>query len=111
MQSFFIGIGAVISSLMPYILTEFGVANEAPPGVIPDSVRISFIIGAVLYMLAISYTVFTTREYSPGELKSFGEIREGDEHVTIKTKLSSFLNKGLVWFLIGAVLSAVLYFY
>lgn len=111
MQSFFIGIGAVISSLMPYILTEFGVANEAPPGVIPDSVRISFIIGAVLYMLAISYTVFTTREYSPGELKSFGEIREGDEHVTIKTKLSSFLNKGLAWLLIGGGMSAVLYFY
>ena len=75
MQSFFIGIGAVISSLLPYILTEFGVANEAPAGVIPDSVRISFIIGAILYMAAISYTVFTTKEYSPEQLKSFGEIQ------------------------------------
>src|SRR5690606_23605731 len=65
MQSFFIGTGAVISSILPYLLTEFGVSNQAPEGVIPDSIRISFIIGAVVYVAAIAYTVFTTREYSP----------------------------------------------
>lgn len=111
MQSFFIGIGAVISSLLPYILTKFGVANEAAAGVIPDSVRISFIIGAILYMSAISYTVFTTKEYSPAQLKSFGEIKEGENVVNIKTKLSSFLNKGLIWLLLGITLSVALYTY
>jgi len=111
MQSFFIGIGAVISSLLPYILTEFGVANEAPAGVIPDSVRISFIIGAILYMAAISYTVFTTKEYSPEQLKSFGEIQEDDNKINVKTPLSSFLNKGILWTIIGVALSALLYFY
>ncbi|MFZ1524852.1 MAG: hypothetical protein WAT22_08560, partial [Saprospiraceae bacterium] len=111
MQSFFIGIGAVISSLLPYILTEFGVANEAPAGIIPDSVRISFIIGAILYMAAISYTVFTTKEYSPEQLKSFGEIQEDDNKINVKTPLSSFLNKGILWSIIGVALSALLYFY
>lgn len=111
MQSFFIGIGAVISSALPTILTGLGVENTAPAGVIPDSVKISFIIGAILYMLAISYTVFTTKEYSPEELKSFGEIGEADNEIKIKTPLSSFYKKGTIWTIAGILLVAVLYFY
>ena len=42
MQTFFIGIGAVVASAMPYIFTELGVSNTAPEGTIPDSVRYSF---------------------------------------------------------------------
>ncbi len=111
MQSFFIGIGAVISSLLPYLLTSFGVANEAAPGIIPDSVRISFIIGAILYIAAVSYTVFTTKEYSPDELKSFGEIGHADTVIHIKTPASSFLKKGFIWLLIGLALTILLYTY
>ena len=111
MQSFFIGIGAVISSLLPYLLTSFGVANEAAAGVIPDSVRISFIIGAVLYIAAVSYTVFTTKEYSPAELKSFGEIEHTDNDINIKTPATSFFNKGSIWLAIGLILTAALYLY
>jgi maltose/moltooligosaccharide transporter len=111
MQSFFIGIGAVISSLLPYLLTEFGVANEAPPGVIPDSIKISFLAGAAVYMAAIFYTVFTTREYSPEEMKSFGEVPEESQQLSIKTPASSFTRKGTIWTLIGLALTAVLYFY
>lgn len=111
MQSFFIGIGAVISSLLPYILTEFGVANEAPEGVIPDSIKISFIIGAVIYITAIAYTVFTTKEYSPDELRSFGEIKEGEDAIHIKTPSGLFIKKGLLWLLLGLALTASLYLY
>ena len=68
MQSFFIGVGAVISSSLPYLLTALNVSNEAAVGVIPDSVKLSFIIGAVVYIVAISYTVFSTKEYSPDEM-------------------------------------------
>ena len=111
MQSFFIGIGAVISSLLPYLLTKLGVANEAAAGVIPDSIKISFIIGAVIYIAAISYTVFTTREYSPDELKSFGEMTETDNQVNIKTPAASFNKRGSVWSLIVLGLTAGIYFY
>ena len=111
MQSFFIGIGAVISSLLPYILTSFGVANEAAEGLIPDSVKYSFIIGAAVYMLAISYTVLTTREYSPEELKSFGEETAEAHGIEIKTPAHTFLNRGLIWTIIGVALSALLYYY
>ncbi len=114
MQSFFIGTGAVISSLLPYLLTEMGVANEAATGVIPDSIKISFIIGAVVYMAAISYTVFTTREYSPEELKSFGESGETGEiagKVLIKTPADRFFRKGSFWTIAGFLLTAGLYLY
>jgi maltose/moltooligosaccharide transporter len=110
-QSFFIGVGAVISSLLPYMLTYFGESNEAPAGIIPDSVKISFIVGAVIYMLAISYTVFTTREYSPDEMKSFGEINEENSKINIKTSASSFMSRGLLWSAIGFGLVAALYLY
>lgn len=111
MQSFFIGTGAVISSFLPYVLTEMGVANEAPAGMIPESIRISFIIGAVVYVAAISFTVFTTKEYSPEQLKSFGEIDDTGNTVNIKTSAQSFHKKGLVWSIVGLVLTAALYFY
>ncbi len=113
MQSFFIGIGAVISSVLPYFLTKFGVSNTADPGVIPDSVKISFIAGAVIFLVAIAYTVFTTKEYSPAEMKAFGDANEhaGEKELLIKTPANKFYSRGLVWFVIGALLSAFLYFY
>lgn len=112
MQSFFIGVGAVISSILPYILTKFNVSNEAPPGVIPDSVRISFIAGAVVILGAIAYTVFTTREYSPEEMKSFGDTNEADSHVAvIKTSANKFASRGAAWLIAGVALSSLLYFY
>lgn len=111
MQSFFIGLGAVISSALPYILTEFNVPTEAPPGVIPDSVKYSFISGAVVYMAAIAYTVFTTREYSPQELRSFGAISDERSIVNIKTPPMGFFKKGMIWIIIGLVLTLLLQFY
>ena len=111
MQSFFIGIGAVISSLLPFMLTKLGVANEAAAGILPDSIKISFIAGAIVYIAAISYTVFTTREYSPDELKSFGEIEETDKEINIKTSAGTFSKKGMIWAFIGLLLTAGLYLY
>jgi maltose/moltooligosaccharide transporter len=110
MQSFFIGIGAVISTALPFILTKFGVSNTAPEGIIPDSVRISFFAGAVAYFVTVAYTVFTTKEYSPTQLKEFGEIE--DEHeVIIKTQASAFQKRGITWLSIGGILTAILFWY
>ncbi len=110
-QSFFIGVGAVISSALPTILTALNVSNEAPAGVIPESVRLSFYIGGVIYILAIGYTVFTTKEYSPEELKEFGVLTADTHNVMIKTPAEKFLRKGFIWMLIGLALSLGLYFY
>jgi maltose/moltooligosaccharide transporter len=109
-QSFFIGIGAVISTALPFILTKFGVSNIAPEGIIPDSVRISFFAGAVTYFITVAYTVFTTKEYSPTQLQEFGVIEENHE-VKIKTLPSAFQKRGLIWTLFGTVLTGILYWY
>jgi len=112
MQSFFIGVGAVISSALPYILTELNVSNEAAPGVIPDSVKFSFIAGAIVYIGAIAWTVFTTKEYSPEQLRGFGlKTETSKDPIIIKTQPSQFSRKGMIWLVIGLALSAALFFY
>jgi maltose/moltooligosaccharide transporter len=81
-QSFFIGTGAVVASIMPWVLTEqFGVSNEAPQGVIPDSVRWSFYLGAAVFLAAVLWTVIRSFEYSPEEMATFAENQEREEHV------------------------------
>ncbi len=74
MQSFFIGVGAVVASALPYILTNwFGVSNVDPDGGIPDSVKWSFYIGGLAYFSAVMWTVFNTHEYPPDDLDQLME--------------------------------------
>ena len=63
MQSFFIGAGAIIASLLPWLLAKAGVANTAAPGEVPDTVRYAFYVGGVVLLGAIGWTVLRTREY------------------------------------------------
>ncbi len=80
MQSFLIGTGAVLASMLPWLLTkQFGVSNEAPEHMIPDSVRLSFYFGAAVFFLAVLWTVVRSKEYSPGDLASFAE-NQAREH-------------------------------
>ena len=72
MQSFFIGIGAVVASSLPWVLSNIlGVSNTAAPGEIPDSVKWSFYLGAFAFFSAVFYTVFKTQEYPPDDLEAF----------------------------------------
>ncbi len=76
-QSFFIGIGAIVASAFPYILTNvFHVANTAPRGVIPLSVVLSFYGGAIAFIGAVGWTVFRTKEYPPADLVEFRRHRD-----------------------------------
>ncbi len=75
MQGFFIGAGAVIAYLLPEILTRCGASNVAAPGELPQSLHLSFLIGGVVLLLAIAWTVFTTREYPPEQLERFDDAR------------------------------------
>ncbi len=66
MQSLFIGLGSVVASSLPWILTHwFNVNNVAANGEIPYNVKISFYIGAAAFITFVLYTVFTTKEYPP----------------------------------------------
>jgi maltose/moltooligosaccharide transporter len=93
MQTFFIGCGAVIASLLPTIFSEyFGVSNSAVDGVIPDSVRYSFYIGGIVFLLSVMWTVFTTKEFPPESLEKFKEERAASKGLlfAIKEILSGF---------------------
>ena len=78
MQSFFIGVGAVVASMLPWIMSNWlGVENTAAPGEIPDSVRFAFYAGGAVLFLAVAWTIISTREYSPAQLSAF---EEGERH-------------------------------
>ncbi|MBP6286967.1 MAG: MFS transporter [Ferruginibacter sp.] len=73
-QTFFIGLGAVIASLLPYIFTNFfNISNTAAPGVISDSVKYSFYIGAVVFLVSVLWTVFTTKEFPPENIEAWAQ--------------------------------------
>jgi maltose/moltooligosaccharide transporter len=71
MQSLFIGLGAVIASALPYLLTNVFHLGASPSGAIPFTVRLSFRIGAGAFLGAVLWTVVTTKEYPPEDLADF----------------------------------------
>ncbi|MGA2779964.1 MAG: MFS transporter [Steroidobacteraceae bacterium] len=79
MQSFFIGIGAVIASMLPYLLARLGVSNHADTGpgasAVPETVHYAFYVGAAVLLAAIGWTVVRTKEYPPTVLRSFTDTR------------------------------------
>ena len=75
MQSFFIGVGSVVASALPWAFAHIGVSNTAAPGAIPDTVKYAFYAGAVALFAAIGWTVWSTREYPPGTLAGFDSAR------------------------------------
>ncbi|MBN2639354.1 MAG: MFS transporter [Bacteroidales bacterium] len=112
MQSFFIGTGAVIASVLPWVMTNWlNIQNTAPDGVIPPSVRWSFYIGGAVYFIAVLWTILTTKEYSPKELEEYNkhEVHEADKCVTVaenspeRGKVQS--RNGLIWIVLGALLT------
>jgi maltose/moltooligosaccharide transporter len=90
-QSFFIGTGAVVASALPWILTnEFGVQNQAPAGQIPESVRLSFYLGAIAFFFSVLWTVLRSKEYSPEEMASFEENRIRESQIVGRAKSESW---------------------
>jgi maltose/moltooligosaccharide transporter len=71
-QTFLIGIGAVVGSFLPYILHNwFNISNEAPAGVVAGNVKIAFYIGAAVFVLSVVWTVAKTKEYPPAEYERY----------------------------------------
>lgn len=113
MQSLFIGTGAVIASMLPYLLTNwFGVSNTAPEGIIPNSVKWSFYAGGVAFLLAVLWTVLRSHEYSPEELASFSEHEEHDttsneelSHEELQRRSNQMIYYGGAFLVVGAALT------
>jgi maltose/moltooligosaccharide transporter len=109
MQSFFIGIGAIVASALPWMMANwFEVSNTAGPGQIPDTVKWSFYMGGLVFLAAVSWTVFSSREYSPREIAEFeaGE-EESEAFENIEPRpAAKYRNGGIVWIGLGAAFIA-----
>ncbi|MDO6855112.1 MFS transporter [Cellulophaga lytica] len=70
-QTLIIGIGTWVASNLPWMVSKLGVSDAAPSGVVPMSVKVAFAIGAVVFLISILYTIFTTSEYPPEDMEEF----------------------------------------
>jgi maltose/moltooligosaccharide transporter len=78
MQSLFIGLGAVLASALPWILTNiFGLQPDPLDAQgIPQVVKISFYTGSVFFLGTVLWTVVTTEERPPRDMEAFRAQQE-----------------------------------
>ncbi len=109
LQTAFIGAGAVVGSIFPWALDHIGVANEVAGGGIPDTVKYSFWFGGIVYLLSVLWTVFTTQEYSPDELRAFDSAEQIDTHATVRALAARSTNGAFAWIGAGAAVCALVF--
>ncbi len=89
-QTFLIGIGAVIGSWLPYILHEwFAVEQNAPAGVVGQNVKLAFYIGSAVFIVSILWTVLKTKEYPPKEYEKYHGVNK-DQHAGLSSIFRDF---------------------
>lgn len=87
-QTFLIGIGAVVGSWLPSIMNKFfGLSNTAVAGEVADNVKFAFYTGAAILFCSVIWTILKTKEYSPEQLAEFSEKKEA----AVKEKKNGFL--------------------
>ncbi|MBF7072693.1 MFS transporter [Glaciecola sp. MH2013] len=101
-QSLLINVGAVIGSILPFVLTNVvGLENTAEAGKVAPSVVWAFYIGATVLLGSVLWTVFRTKEYKPKDYYSYKGLDATKMEAelalkkSLKTKLSEFFK--LVW--------------
>jgi len=70
-QSFLCNAGSLVGYIFPFLFTAIGIANVAAEGVVPDSVKWSFYVGAAILILCVIYTISHVKEYTPQEMAEF----------------------------------------
>jgi maltose/moltooligosaccharide transporter len=105
MQTLIIGIGTWIASNLPWMMTQLGVPNTAPEGVVPDSVKYAFAIGALVLFSSILFTILKTEEYPPENLDEFEREKESKKGFFsgIKEIFTSIITMPKVMFQLGIV--------
>ena len=74
MQSFFIGLGATFAGWLPLAFRRFGVSGNTDSG-IPLTLKYAFQLGAAAFLVAVIWTVITSREYPPEDMEAFERMR------------------------------------
>tara|TARA_B110000438_G_scaffold301573_1_gene356821 strand:+ start:1598 stop:3097 length:1500 start_codon:yes stop_codon:yes gene_type:complete len=106
MQSFFIAVASVVASSLPWMMANwFDISNVAAPGLLPDTVKFSFYAGGVIFLLAVLWTIYSTKEYSPEQLEAFQNAEEqplSEEFFTPRTAKKYFTGAA-AWLLLGLI--------
>jgi maltose/moltooligosaccharide transporter len=105
MQTFFIGCGSVIASLLPLLFEYLGFNNSVVNGAIPETVRYSFYVGGLAFIGAVTWTVFNSTELPPADLAAFRAERAARKGVghAFTDILSGFFKMPLVMRQLAAV--------
>lgn len=116
MQSFFIGVSSVVASALPWMMTNwFGISNVAEAGMVPDSVKFAFYAGGVVFLLAVLWTVYTTKEYSPAQLEAFElaekQAQEDKVQHQVLRSAEQYLKGGVLFSVVGAVMAVLIAIY
>jgi len=105
MQTFFIGVGAVVASILPWLLAQLGFDNTAARGMVPETVRYSFYAGAAVLLLSMLWTVANSREYPPQRLAAFADSTPLTETPIDARKAR---RSGALWALAGVALALLI---
>ena len=103
-QSFLCNAGSIAGYVFPYFFTLLGISNQAPLGVIPDSVVYSFYIGAAILILCVIYTTAKVKEMPPEEYAEYHSLEKADNEskasmiTLLKNAPATFWKVGLVQF-------------
>ncbi len=106
-QTALIGVGAVAGSLLPDLFAHLNVSNTAPEGSIPDTVKYSFWIGGAAMLLAVGWTVLTTKEYSPAEMAAFEGAPDHGNSGTLRALAARGTGTSLAWIVAGGLVAAI----
>lgn len=105
MQSLFIGLGAVLASAMPWVLSNiFNITDTVDTNGVPVVVKLSFYIGAVFFLGTVLWTVITTEERPPRDMEAFREQQERRlgiwstvREITVAFKQMPLMMRQLAW--------------
>lgn len=89
-QTFLIGIGAVVGSELPSFLAKHGFSQEAGNSGVADNIRYSFYIGAAVFVIAILVTIFKSKEYPPAEYQKYHGRNEAAEKAGLSEIFKDF---------------------
>jgi maltose/moltooligosaccharide transporter len=89
--------------IFPILFTWIGIANTAPEGVVPDSVKWSFYVGAALLIFCVLYTFFTVKELNPQEYAKFHGIKEDENQKEESSFVKLLMNAPSAFWTVGLV--------
>ena len=102
-QSFLVNAGGLVGFMFPFLFAWFGIANTAPEGQVPDTVKYSFYIGAAILILCVLFTTFKVKEMPPKEYAEFHGIDPDKKEEKAPSMLALLKNAPSAFWTVGLV--------